>query len=71
MVNISVFIGLVGQLCYRYRAACDLLISTRLLAGLPLIWISMDIYPWILRWHNTIALNLCKIPASFLLIAHF
>ena len=28
------------------------------------------IYPWILRWHNTIALNLCKIPASYKLLTN-
>jgi len=28
------------------------------------------IYPWILRWHNTITLNLCKIPASYKLLTN-
>jgi len=28
------------------------------------------IYPWILRWHNTIALNLCKIPARYKLLTN-
>jgi len=28
------------------------------------------IYPSILRWHNTIALNLCKIPASYKLLTN-
>ena len=27
-------------------------------------------YPWILRWHNTIAWNLCKIPASYKLLTN-
>ena len=26
--------------------------------------------PWILRWHNTVALNLCKIPASYKLLTN-
>ena len=34
------------------------------------IWDLGQIYPWILRWHNTIALNLCKIPPSYKLLTN-